>query len=163
MKQTKYLLTILALVLLQSCTDNKIEQLEQEISNLKKSQYQPGLGEIMGYIQVRHAKLWFAGQAENWNLAQYELEELEEGFTDIKSMHRIHEKLPKPSAVMIDETMSTPIKGLRQSIAVKNISQFNLSYQLLTNACMACHTASGVTYIKLAIPTNPPYSNQTYK
>jgi hypothetical protein len=31
--------------------------------------YTPGLGEIMTLTQMRHAKLWFAGQAGNWSLA----------------------------------------------------------------------------------------------
>jgi hypothetical protein len=31
--------------------------------------YAPGLGEIMTFTQMRHAKLWMAGEAENWELA----------------------------------------------------------------------------------------------
>src|ERR1700737_2796671 len=42
--------------------------------------YLPGLGEFMGRIQVDHAKLWLAGQARNWELADYELTGLKEGF-----------------------------------------------------------------------------------
>lgn len=38
----------------------------------------------MGNIQVRHAKHWFAGAAQNWELAQSELGELEEGLEDVK-------------------------------------------------------------------------------
>jgi len=34
--------------------------------------YAPGLGEIMTFTQMRHAKLWLAGEAENWELAAYE-------------------------------------------------------------------------------------------
>ena len=33
--------------------------------------YIPGLGEIMTLNQMRHTKLWFAGQAGNWGLAAY--------------------------------------------------------------------------------------------
>ena len=44
--------------------------------------YTLGLGEIMGLQQMRHVKLWFAGQAKNWELASYELDELTEGFED---------------------------------------------------------------------------------
>ena len=36
--------------------------------------YTPGLGDFMGQIQMRHAKLWFAGKAKNWQLAAYELD-----------------------------------------------------------------------------------------
>jgi hypothetical protein len=37
--------------------------------------YVPGLGEFMGRIQVDHAKLWLAGEARNWELAEYQLTE----------------------------------------------------------------------------------------
>ena len=46
--------------------------------------YLPGLGEFMGRIQVDHAKLWLAGQARNWELADYELTELKEVFSDVQ-------------------------------------------------------------------------------
>jgi len=36
--------------------------------------YVPGLGELMAGQQVRHAKLWFAGENENWRLAAYEVD-----------------------------------------------------------------------------------------
>ena len=37
--------------------------------------YRPPLGDIMGKIQLRHIKLWFAGKLGNWELATYEAEE----------------------------------------------------------------------------------------
>ena len=38
----------------------------------------PGVGEYMSTIQLHSAKLWFAGQALNWKLSKYELDELAE-------------------------------------------------------------------------------------
>jgi|SRR5262249_14370917 len=46
--------------------------------------YLPGLGEFMGRIQVDHAKLWLAGEARNWELADYQLSELKEVFSDVQ-------------------------------------------------------------------------------
>src|SRR5262249_46301319 len=46
----------------------------------------PGLGEIMALQQMRHSKLWFAGSAGNWPLAEYELDELKEGFGDVRRL-----------------------------------------------------------------------------
>jgi len=43
--------------------------------------YTPGLGEIMTLQQMRHLKLWYAGQAGNWDLALYEVDELGEDST----------------------------------------------------------------------------------
>ena len=56
--------------------------------------YTPGLGEIMTLQQMRHTKLWLAGQAENWDLAVYELDELGEGFDDVLQYHPTHEGSP---------------------------------------------------------------------
>ncbi len=47
--------------------------------------YKPGLGDLMSGIQVHHAKLWFAGQNENWKLAEFELHEIDEGVDDIRN------------------------------------------------------------------------------
>jgi hypothetical protein len=51
------------------------------------NKYVPGLGEIMGQIAMRHTKLWYAGAAQNWELAAYEIKELEEGFEDAGKFH----------------------------------------------------------------------------
>jgi hypothetical protein len=40
--------------------------------------YKPPLGDIMGKIQLRHIKLWFAGKLKNWELAAYEVDEIKE-------------------------------------------------------------------------------------
>jgi hypothetical protein len=46
--------------------------------------YFPGLGEFMARIQVTHAKLWLAGQARNWELADDGLGEMKETFSDVQ-------------------------------------------------------------------------------
>lgn len=56
--------------------------------------YAPGLGEIMTLQQMRHTKLWPAGEAGNWDLAAYEINELGEGFDDIVKFHPTHEESP---------------------------------------------------------------------
>ena len=40
----------------------------------------PRLGDIMVLQQMRHIKLWFAGSAANWPLADYEIDQLDDGF-----------------------------------------------------------------------------------
>ena len=46
--------------------------------------YTPGLGEFMSGIQVHHEKLWFAGKAGNWQLADFETGEIRETIDDIQ-------------------------------------------------------------------------------
>ncbi|WP_256360949.1 hypothetical protein [Methylomonas koyamae] len=56
----------------------------------------PGLGEIMAQTSTRHAKLWFAGQAQNWALAAYEVDELHEGIEDAGKYHPTHKDIRQP-------------------------------------------------------------------
>ena len=70
----KIIVFSLLLIALISCSDNtenkelksRMDSLEQKLSD----SYKPGLGEFMFNIQVHHAKLWFAGQNQNWKLAE---------------------------------------------------------------------------------------------
>ena len=43
-----------------------------------QSGYKPELIEFMIFTQIRHTKLWLAGNAGNWELADYEIDELKE-------------------------------------------------------------------------------------
>ena len=47
-----------------------------------KESHGPGLVEIMLATQSHHAKLWLAGNARNWDLADYQIDELKEGLED---------------------------------------------------------------------------------
>ena len=44
--------------------------------------YTPGLVEFMMQVQSHHAKLWLAGNARNWDLADYQVDELKELLED---------------------------------------------------------------------------------
>ena len=61
-----------------------------------KEPYEPGLGEIMTAIQLRHAKLWFAGKSNNWSLAAYEIDEIKEGLEDAARLHSTFDGFPSP-------------------------------------------------------------------
>ena len=72
------------------CGDNVVAlaaqaQERRSAASRRPEPYQPGLGEIMALQQMRHIKLWYAGRAGNWPLADYEIGELNEGFEDVKN------------------------------------------------------------------------------
>src|SRR5712671_5057985 len=79
--------------------------------------YTPGLGEIMTLTQMRHAKLWLAGQAGNWALASYELDELHEGMQDAATFHPTHKDAPLPIPALIDKMMKDPLLQLEKAIS----------------------------------------------
>src|SRR6476620_12407974 len=74
--------------------------------------FTPGLGEIMTLTQMRHAKLWLAGQAGNWPLATYELDELNEGFDDVAMYHPTHKDAELPIPQLIDKMIKAPVGQL---------------------------------------------------
>src|SRR5690606_15920971 len=60
----------------------RIEALEEKLD----AAYTPGWGETMrGSTQVHHSNLWFAGAAENWELAEHMIEELEKDLKSLKN------------------------------------------------------------------------------
>src|SRR5262245_2957841 len=70
----------------------------------------PGLGEIMTLTQMRHAKIWFAGEARNWRLVDYELDELQEGLEDVVSFHPTHKDAPLPLSELVPTMMDAPVR-----------------------------------------------------
>jgi hypothetical protein len=86
--------------------------------------YVPGLGEIMAATQMRHLKLWYAGAAQNWPLADYEVDELAEGFADAARYHPHHKDAPRPLPELIPQFTAAPIAALRTAIAAHNPVDF---------------------------------------
>jgi len=122
--------------------------------------YIPGFGAFMGATQVRHAKLWFAGQAENWELAAYELDEIREGLEDAAKLHPTHKDMPV--ADMIKLNLDGPLGDVERAIEAKDNSRFTSAFDGLTAACNACHKAASYGFIKVQRPTAPPVSNQVF-
>ncbi|MDD5215810.1 MAG: hypothetical protein PHQ03_09785 [Methylococcales bacterium] len=127
--------------------------------------FKPGLGEIMSLTAMRHAKLWFAGQAENWALAAYELDELKEGIEDAEIFHPTHKHLKTaPMKSLIAATMENPVAALDKAIAAKNLIEFNKQYDQLTAGCNACHQMAdfGFNVNVVTRPNFNPFANQNF-
>ncbi len=122
--------------------------------------WQPGLGDYMQGIQRHHAALFFAGQAANWELASFELKEIEEGFDDARTYDPVHEGI---NVKELFETLGPPAtKGLHNSIEKGDKKLFGEGFQVLTTACNACHASAKVPFIDIVEPTGLPTVNQRY-
>lgn len=157
----KILITLLTLSML-SCgqkSDNS-QYLQTQIDSLenKLSQtYKPGFGEFMGNIQIHHAKLWFAGENQNWQLADFEMNEIKENLDGIQKY--CSDRTETKSIGMINLAMDS----LSNSILKKNKVMFQRNYTTLTNSCNTCHQATNHEYNVITIPKIPPFSNQDFK
>jgi hypothetical protein len=124
--------------------------------------YVPGLGEIMSLQQMRHVKLWFAGQAGNWDLAAYELDELGEGFDDVITFHPTHKDSPVAPRDAIPRMVNEPLKELRAAIDKKDARAFEQAYDTFTAACNNCHQATNFGFNRVQRPATNPYPNQVF-
>lgn len=124
--------------------------------------YVPGLGEIMTLQQMRHTKLWLAGEAENWNLAAYEVKELGEGFDDIIRYHPTHEESPVAPKDAIPRMVTAPVADLVAAIEKKDATAFGHAFDALTAACNSCHQATNFGFNVVQRPVMNPYPNQLF-
>jgi len=156
-----FILIITALSVI-SCSqqNNKMQKMQVTIDSLQNelnNTYKPGLGEFMSGIQMHHAKLWFAGQSQNWPLADFEINEIKESLDDIQKY--CSDRTEVKSIGMIND----PIDSLTNAIQQKNLSLFKSSFTLLTNTCNNCHHATEHAFNVVTIPINPPVTNQEFK
>jgi hypothetical protein len=158
----RHIISFLLITMLFACNSqkndtqslqSKTDSLQTELNNA----YKPGLGEFMSGIQVHHAKLWFAGQNQNWKLADFEINEIKEAIDDIKKY--CTDRPEAASIIMIQPA----IDSISNAILQKNIIQFKSDYILLTTTCNSCHHATTHAFNVIKIPDTPPFSNQDFK
>ena len=121
----------------------------------------PGLGEYMSTIQLHAGKLWFAAKALNWELANYELDELTETMEAVKALNA--EKNGVKISGVLDSVLQTQVAQLAESIKHKSPTEFQKLYDETLSACNGCHTEAGFKFIHIVRPTTPPVTNQKWE
>lgn len=158
------LLPLSFVLLLAACSQpdhsqNKIAVLQRETDSLRQqlhNTYTPGLGEFMSGIQVHHAKLWFAGKAQNWKLAGFEMGEIHEAVDDIRKF--CTDRPEVTSLPMLDPALDS----VAAAIARSDAPAFKRNFVLLTETCNNCHRATRHEFNVIRIPTTPPVTNQVF-
>jgi len=124
----------------------------------------PDVGQMMQSIQSHFAKLHYAAEARNWDLARFEREEIAEDLETVAAMK------PQDNGVNLlgiisafTNGVSGPMAQMNDAIAVSDRQLFRKSYQDMTAMCNACHQATGRPFIFITTPTNPPVFNQRWE
>jgi hypothetical protein len=114
--------------------------------------FRPGLGDLMtAFVQPHHIKLGLAGAAQNWLLAAYELDELQETFEDVGKLILKHGSLDIPSAIAA--TVKPPMAAVDAAIKAKDPAAFTKAYADLTASCNACHQSADHAMIVIQAPS----------
>ncbi len=157
-----YISLIITLAIFAACEqpNNHAQQLEAKIDSLQNNldkAYKPGFGEFMSSIQTHHAKLWFAGEAENWKLADFEMGEIKEALDGIKQYNA--DRAEAKSIPMIQPALDSIDNAIQQ----KDLKLFKSNYIFLTSTCNNCHRATNHEFNIIKVPTQMPFSNQVFK
>lgn len=123
--------------------------------------YVPGLGDLMGSLQVQHGKLWFAGSEQNWPLAAYTVDAIKEGIAD---MIVLRPRYKRESIVeMLNLLTAKPLQDLEAAVEGKDSALFIQAYDSLTGGCNTCHRNHDYGFIAIQRPTAPAWTNLRYR
>jgi hypothetical protein len=119
------------------------------------------LSDIMIVTQLRHFKLWYAGQVKNWQLANYELAQIGASFDDATRFSTNIPIAPPTTIIQVADEVHSAIEA-------KDSAKFAKAFDKLTLACNSCHQAAGVGFIAIREPrTSPmltsPLSDQAFR
>lgn len=136
-----------------------VKRTQSEVATAKE--LAPGLGEYMTTIQLHAGKLWFAAKSANWDLAQYELDELKETMEAAKVLNA--EKNGIKISSVLDSVLQTQVAELDKSVKSKSASSFQKSYDETLSACNGCHAEAGFKFIHIVRPSAPAVTNQRFE
>lgn len=156
-KQITYSILFTAVVLLIgiSCTDN--QQIEQE-SKVEEIEEIP-LIYHMSFISRYTKKLYFSGEAENWELADIYSHEIEEIAEGIIEQNHVDDDGINVSNLM--ESMLLPqIEQVEEAIDSQDRELFRERYNILIQTCNQCHTAANYGAVKVTIPQSNPFNQE---
>ena len=111
------------------------------------------LSSIMAEQQMRHIKLWFAGNAANWPLGEYEVGALKDGFDDIGKL---------VGDDLVSQHVGAAMTALEKSIDAKDRQAFIVAFDRLSAGCNECHRTLDHGFIAIQRPALSPYSNQNF-
>jgi hypothetical protein len=126
------------------------------------SAIQPGLGTIMIEYGHRFAAMWFAGQAGNWDFAQYQLIEMRE-------IQEVGETTRPARAPALKSFESQFLDPLEDQIKAKDKAKFETAYNSAVQGCNSCHGSQtsgdwpqGFRFIKVQVPKDTLESVYAY-
>lgn len=158
----KALLFAACSIWLISCRENTSHEqaMQKTIDSLQQKMaaaYKPGFGEFMSSIQTHHAKLWFAGQNQNWALCDFEIHEIMEALDNIQQ----YQQERKESRLI--SMINPALDSLDDAIKKQDPVLFKGAYISLTHGCNNCHHAADFGFNIVKVPETSAFSNQDFR
>jgi hypothetical protein len=133
----------------------EIARLKEEIERLKG--LVPDQAHVMQDVAYHFSNLWFAGQAQNWPLARFYLDE-----TRSHLRWAVRVRPTRRTAVgeidlrgILDGVERSLLAGIQKGIEDRNLASFSTTYRDTLAGCYACHQASEKPYLRVRMPEAP--------
>lgn len=122
-----------------------IKGTEQEQIKIIEKQFR-GFDNAMVEVGYRYQELYWAGQDENWEYAEYQIEKIK------IAIENALERRPK-RAKSAEHFINTILPEMKKSVQSNNISLFNKNFQSLTIHCNNCHAMENVSFFNVQVPS----------
>jgi hypothetical protein len=118
----------------------------------------PSQSHTMQDVSYHFCNLWFAGQQENWGLANFYWAET------LSHLHWAVRVIPvrKDNAgkdvdlrPILEGFENGPLKQLQAAIVARDREAFEKHYRTSLDSCYGCHKSSDKPYLRLQIPQHP--------
>lgn len=110
----------------------------------------------MSFISRYAKKLYFAGDAENWELADIYNHEIEEISEDIIASGEMHDDT---NISQLMESMLLPqVEQIEETIDAGDREMFLDRYNVMIQTCNQCHIASDYGAVKVTVPETNPFN-----
>ncbi|MDR7210318.1 membrane lipoprotein lipid attachment site-containing protein [Flavobacterium piscis] len=150
----KYLFILLAVLILTSCNGetknntiqgNWIKGTQSEQIKTIEKQFR-GFDNTMVEVGYRYQELYWAGQDQNWEYANYQLEKIN---TAIENGLQRRPKRAKSAEYFLTNVLPQ----MKESLKNKDRKVFDENFETMTINCNACHAMEKVPYFSVKTPT----------
>ena len=134
-----------------------LETLSADVEVLKEKI--PDQSHAMSDVQFQFAMLWFAGQNQNWPLADFFYGETKSHLAWAVRIIPVRKDNAGRQVILKDILQAlenSPLKDLGAAIKKKDKTAFEKAYRFTLEGCYACHKAVDKPYLHPQIPTAPP-------
>ncbi|OGS71498.1 MAG: hypothetical protein A3G95_03665 [Flavobacteria bacterium RIFCSPLOWO2_12_FULL_31_7] len=152
MKQTFIFILTLGLFACNQSTEKETTQGDwikgteaEQIKTIEK-QFR-GFDNTMVETGYRYQELYWAGQDENWEYADYQLDKIK------LSIENGLERRPK-RAKSAEHFLTYVLPEIKKTLEKKDIEIFNKNFQTMTINCNSCHSMEKVPFFSVQIPTD---------
>jgi hypothetical protein len=130
--------------------------LSAEINSIKGKL--PSQSHTMQDVSYHFGNLWFAGQHENWPLAQFYWEETLSHLhwaIRVIPVRKDNEGKDVDLRPILEGFENGPLQLLRDAIVAKDKTAFEKQYRTSLETCYGCHKAADKPFLRPQIPDRP--------